>query len=148
MLSGRPKVYQIGVYTRLFRRCTHRTDNTALVGFPQDTILNTHRYNVDSQPALSSREFDAAQMKVCMDPSKVGEAVAFVTSDNLPAYLELFNEPDFSYMGFTSLTSPQDGAAVLIHILQANITTQFLSPGVTYTNSNCLTRFNEACSRC
>ena len=71
-----------------------------------------------------------------------------ITGPNPPTYLELFNEPDFSYMGFTPLTSPQDAAKALQPILAAQTTTQFISPAVAFTNSDWLSQFNDACGQC
>ena len=82
-----------------------------------------------------------------MDPTHVNDSLSLITSTP-PEYLELFNEPDFSYMGFTPLTSPQDAATALAPILGTSTTTQFISPAVAFTNSDWLTQFNAACGGC
>ena len=118
------------------------------VGFTEKSIKDTPIYDVNGHPAAVTPALDAAQIRICMDPSKVAEGYSLITGPNPPAYLELFNEPDFSYMGYTPLTSPQDSAKALAPLLNAQTTTQFISPAVAYTNSDWLTQFNEACGKC
>lgn len=83
-----------------------------------------------------------------MDPSKVTEAVSLITGPSPPTYLELFNEPDFSFMGYTPLTDAVSAAAALGPIFSATTTTQFLSPAVAFTNSDWLTTFAARCNNC
>ena len=83
-----------------------------------------------------------------MDPRYIDDALALITGPNPPEYLELFNEPDYSYEGYTPLTSAQAAAASLTKILAANTSTQFLSPAVAFTNTNYLSDFNTACNNC
>ncbi|MCJ1398381.1 hypothetical protein MMC11_001579 [Xylographa trunciseda] len=122
-----------------------------VVGFTQKSISQTATYNLQSgAPAATIPTMDSAQISICMDPTDVEDALSLITSDCAPQphYLELFNEPDFSYMGFTPLTSAQDAAAALQPILEANTTTQFISPALAFTNSTWLTDFNNACGEC
>ncbi|MCJ1395295.1 Glucose-repressible protein [Xylographa bjoerkii] len=119
------------------------------IGFAVNSISQTATYNLPSGASASSiPALDAAQIKICMDPTWVTNALSLITSGSPPQYLELFNEPDFSYMGFTPLTSPQDAAAALAPILGATTTTQFISPALAFTNSDWLTQFNTACGGC
>ena len=122
-----------------------------LVGFTDKSISQTATYNLPSGgSAAVTPDIDTEQIQICMDPSYVEDSLAMITSAcaTQPHYLELFNEPDFSYMGFTPLTSPQDAAAALQPILEANTTTQFISPAVAFTNSDWLTQFQTACGNC
>ncbi|MCJ1257755.1 hypothetical protein MMC24_005581 [Lignoscripta atroalba] len=89
-----------------------------------------------------------AQIKLCMDPRDVSNAVSLITSSSPPTYLELFNEPDFSYMGITPLTSATDAAAALAPLFQAKTSTTFVGPGLADPNSGWLTQFNDACGKC
>lgn len=115
-----------------------------LVGFTQDSISNTPSYNnAPCTPAI-----DSAQIKICMDPTKVSAALTLITGPSPPTYLELFNEPDFSYEGYTPLTDPVSAANALAPIFNATTTTQFLSPAVAYTNSDWLTTFAANCNNC
>ncbi|MCJ1479513.1 hypothetical protein MMC13_008199 [Lambiella insularis] len=119
------------------------------IGFTINTIAQSPTYDLASgAPAPSLPSLDAAQIKISMDPSDVNATLSLITSGNAPQYLELYNEPDFSYEGFTPLTSPQAAAAALAPILAASTTTQFISPAVAFTNSDYLTQFNDACDQC
>lgn len=83
-----------------------------------------------------------------MDPTKVNATLSLITGPSPPAYVELFNEPDFSYMGYTPLTDPVSAANALAPIFSATTTTQFLSPAVAYTNSDWLSTFAAHCNNC
>ena len=88
---------------------------TVSVGFTLDPISSSPSYN----NAPSAGAVDSAQIKICMDPSKVTEAVSLITGPSPPTYLELFNEPDFSFMGYTPLTDAVTAAAALAPIFSA-----------------------------
>ena len=90
----------------------------------------------------------AAQIPICMDPSKISDCINLLNSDNPPAYMEIFNEPDYSYQGYTPLTSPEDAAASIQTLLPAVKKTRLISPAPAYTNSDYLTRFAAACNGC
>lgn len=83
-----------------------------------------------------------------MDPSQIKSALAAITSSSPPAFLELFNEPDFSYKGSTPLTSPREAAKALRPLFDAKTTTQFISSAVAFPNSDWLTRFRDSCNGC
>ena len=91
---------------------------------------------------------DDSQIKICMDPRNVDEALGLITGPNPPEFLELFNEPDFSYMGYTPLTDAQTAANSLANILAADTPTHFISPVVAFTNSDYLANFNNFCNNC
>lgn len=83
-----------------------------------------------------------------MDPTFVNDCISLLTSGSPPQFMELFNEPDFSYIGYTPLTGPEDAAAVLAPLLATQTSTQFISPALAYSNSDYLPRFNNACNNC
>ena len=83
-----------------------------------------------------------------MDPTDVSAALALITGPSPPAYLELFNEPDYSYDGDTPLTDPVTAAQALAPIFSATTTTQFLSPALAFTNSDWLSTFAANCNNC
>ena len=130
------------------RRVRFVLTTSPIVGFTQIPVSSSPTYNVNGQAAPDSPSIDSAQIKICMDPTDTAAALTMITSPNPPQYLELFNEPDFSYMGFTPLTSPQDAAANLTQILAAQTTTKFISPAVAFINSDWLAQFDTACGQC
>ncbi|KAL9116723.1 MAG: hypothetical protein Q9187_006748 [Circinaria calcarea] len=120
-----------------------------LVGFTQNTLDRSPTYqNPSGQAAATTCSVDQAQIKQCMDPRDVPAALSLITSPNPPEYLVLFNEPDYSYEGYTPLTSPQESAKALAPIFSAKTTTKFLSPAVAFTNTKWLNEFNDACGNC
>ena len=62
--------------------------------------------------------------------------------------MELFNEPDFSFDGYTPLTDAQAAAAALAPLLAAKTSTQFITPALAFSNSGYLSQFNDACNNC
>ena len=118
------------------------------VGFTENTIDQSPTYDVNGQAAATSCAINEAQIKICMDPRNVQDSIALVTGPNPPEYLELFNEPDYSYEGFTPLTSAQDAATALAPLLAAKTTTKFISPAVAFTNTVWLANFNDYCNNC
>ena len=121
----------------------------SLVGFTENTVDKSPTYqSANGGPATTSCAIDQAQMKICMDPRNVQDSITLVTGPNPPEYLELFNEPDYSYEGYTPLTSPQDAATALAPLMAAKTTTQFISPAVAFTNTLWLENFNQACNNC
>lgn len=118
------------------------------IGFSLAPLSQNPHYNTDAGPARFSGPFDAAQIPICMDPSDIAAATTKVTSPSPPAYLELFNEPDFSYGGLTPLTPAQDAAKGLAPLINTQTSTQWISPGPAFTDSSYLTDFAKACNGC
>ena len=83
-----------------------------------------------------------------MDPRDVGAAKALITGPNPPTYLELFNEPDFSFMGFTPMTNAKDAAGSLQELINTPTSTQFISPVVAFTGSSYMSDFFNNCAGC
>ena len=90
----------------------------------------------------------AAQIPVCMDPSKVNDAKTALTGSSPPPYMELFNEPDYSYHGFTPLTSPEDAGVAVQPLMSLDTTTKMVSPAPAITSGDWLSRFKAACNGC
>ena len=120
------------------------------IGFTEQPLNLTPTYDLaNGKPAPVTPALNAAQIPICMDPRYVSDAVKMLKSSSPPAYLELFNEPDFSYMGFTPLTSPEDAAKALAPIFAlGKLKTQLIAPAVAFTNSDWLTKFDAACGQC
>ena len=90
----------------------------------------------------------AAQIPICMDPSKVNDAKTALMDSSPPPYMELFNEPDYSYHGFTPLTSPEDAGAAVQPLMSLDTTTKMVSPAPAITSADWLSRFKAACNGC
>ena len=83
-----------------------------------------------------------------MDPRDVNASQALLTGSNPPSYMELYNEPDFSYEGFTPLTQPGDAATSLAQLLQTKTSTTLIAPALAQPNSDWLTQFDNECGKC
>lgn len=99
------------------------------------------------KPAVSGA-VDAAQIRIAMDPRDVDAAKALITSASPPSYLELFNEPDYSYLGFTPLTLAPAAGATLKDLIHTPTSTQFISPAIAFTGSGYLSDFFANCPGC
>ena len=87
------------------------------------------------------------QLPIVMDPSKVTDAVSMLSGGSAPPYLEIFNEPDFSYDGMTPLTDAATAAKAVAPIMQASAPgTTFVSPAIAYTTSSWLEDFFSGCN--
>ena len=76
----------------------------------------------------------------------VAAAVTLVNSDNAPEYLLTFNEPDFSYMGYTPTMTPQQAADAIQPLLASPGTkTKFIAPVTANPSSDWLPTFFAAC---
>lgn len=94
----------------------------------------------------------AAQIPICMDPSKISQAgvncLNELSSDSTPTFMEVFNEPDYSYENATPLTSAQDAAAAAEQLISAAGNKQLISPAPAFTGSDYLTDFFGNCTEC
>jgi len=71
-----------------------------------------------------------------MDPRDTKAAQAILSSNKTPAYLELFNEPDYSYGGATPLTDPIPAAKELSKLIgMPHSKTKFISPALANPNN-------------
>jgi hypothetical protein len=103
------------------------TNTVSAVGFTVNPLSQSPTYG---NPAVSGA-IDAAQIRIAMDPRDV-PAKALITSANPPTYLELFNEPDYSYMTFTPMTGAPK-LPPLQDLINTPTSTQFISPAVAFT---------------
>ena len=119
-----------------------------VVGFTQESIsLNPH-YDVQGKSAKIVPDVDNTQIKVCMDYTHVDDAMKMITSSAPPTYLELYNEPDYSYMGMTLTSTYQEAASNLSALINTPTTTKFISPAVAFTNDVWLGNFFDVCAGC
>lgn len=87
-------------------------------------------------------------MHVVMDGRNVNDAVTLLKT-NPPAYLELFNEPDYSFQGFTPLTDPVSAANDLAPLFtMPHPQTTYISPALADATSQWLAQFFAACNNC
>jgi hypothetical protein len=94
-------------------------------------------------------ELGKAQLPIVMDPRNVQQAVSALQGGSPPEYLEIFNEPDFSYKGFTPVTDAATAAQAVQPIMKAaSSSTTFISPAIAYTASSWLEDFFSACDGC
>ena len=92
---------------------------------------------------------NSAQIHVVMDPRDTDEAMTMLQSGSPPAYLELFNEPDFSFENLTMLTDAQTAAQNLSQLFDiSHPLTTFISPALMNANGDWLTTFKDSCNNC
>lgn len=116
-----------------------------LVAFCLSPLSSCADYNTPPLPPSMQN----AQIPICMNPSSITQSapncLSLVSSSSPPAYLELFNEPDYSYADSTPLTSPSSAAAAITPLLPYANTTTFISPAPAFTNSDYLSQFFASC---
>lgn len=79
--------------------------------------------------------------------SDVANAVSLVNSPDAPEYLLTFNEPDYSYMGYTPTMTPQQAADAIKPLLASPGTrTKFIAPVTADPLSSWLPDFYSACA--
>ncbi|KAL9104504.1 MAG: hypothetical protein Q9163_000535 [Psora crenata] len=118
------------------------------IGFSLDTIDKKLTYNVGSVPAATTPDFNARQINVAMDPNDVTAALELLKT-NPPAYLELYNEPDYSFQGLTPMTDAIAAAEQLQPFFDMeHPQTTYISPGLAYANSQWLKDFRDHCKNC
>ncbi|KAK4693257.1 hypothetical protein P7C71_g4107, partial [Lecanoromycetidae sp. Uapishka_2] len=84
-----------------------------------------------------------------MDPTDTNNAISMLTGSSPPPYLELFNEPDFSFDNLTPLTDAVTAAQNLSALLATpHPQTTFISPALMDANSDWLTTFKNNCNGC
>ena len=127
------------LHRRLLIRCT------PAVGFSLDTLDKKSTYG----DCPTTPDLNAHQIHVVMDPTDTAEAVTMVQGASPPTYLELFNEPDFSFDGLTPLTDPVTAASNLQQLFSIpHPQTTYISPALMNANSDWLTQFNASCQNC
>lgn len=77
----------------------------------------------------------------------VAAVVNLVNGPNPPAWLLTFNEPDYSYMGWTPTMTPQQAADAIKPLLaRPGTKTKYVAPVVAFTDSGWLDQFFAACN--
>ena len=83
-----------------------------------------------------------------MDGRYVNDAITLIKT-NPPNYLELYNEPDYSFQGVTPLTDPGTSASQLAPLFtMAHPNTTYISPALADATSSWLDQFFAACNGC
>lgn len=133
-------------FRELYPTCTFSL--TKPVSFSLQAIKNNDHYNLeDHSPCPEPAGLEAARIPVVMDPTDL-EAAKTLLKNSPPGYLELYNEPDYSYGNVTPVTSPQDSANGLKPLFDIGAPTQFISPAVAFTGSDWLKEFQGNCTEC
>ena len=125
------------------------TDISHAVGFSLVPLNEKPTYNVASGgPAPVTPAINAAQIPIIMDPRDTDSAQQLLSASP-PPYLELFNEPDYSYQGVTPLTDAVTAAHNLSQIFAtSHPSTQYISPALADANSDWLPTFRDNCNGC
>ncbi|KAI9803304.1 MAG: hypothetical protein M1825_002095 [Sarcosagium campestre] len=109
-------------------------------------IENLIGFYVDPMPGADAH-IAAAQVRQIMDPRQVQKGIEMMTlAEGAPEYMVVFNEPDFSFMGFTPLTSAADAAVAVQPLLTIETNTKMLAPAIAITESEYLEQFFAACN--
>jgi len=125
------------------------TNITPQVGFSLNTLDTKATYNGPSGPAQVMPAMNSAQINVVMDPTDTNDAITMLQSASPPSYLELFNEPDFSFQNLTVLTDPIPAAQNLAALFAVpHPKTTLISPALMNANSDWLTTFRDNCNNC
>ena len=125
------------------------TDLSFQVGFSLKTLDQQADYNLSpTQDSQLSAAFNKAQIPIVMDHTYIQDAVTML-ANNPPPYLELFNEPDFSFEGLTLTEDAGPSASDLKTLFDTpHPNTKFISPALANANSPWLSTFFQACNGC
>lgn len=94
----------------------------------------------------ASSAASAAHVPMMAFASDVAAAVELVNGANAPDWMLTFNEPDYSYGGFTPTMSPQDAATAIQPLLKSPGTkTKFVAPVTADPLSDWVPQFFAAC---
>ena len=118
------------------------------VGFSLWPLNETQTYNTDSGPAKVTDDLDAHQIHIVMDGGYVNDGVNLIKT-NPPKYLELYNEPDYSFQGVTPVTDPVTSAKQLAPFFaMPHPDTTYISPALADATSAGLDKLHSACNGC
>ncbi|KAI4142255.1 MAG: hypothetical protein L6R39_005015 [Caloplaca ligustica] len=121
---------------------------TYVIAFTLEPLSTNAHYNLDDGSACPEPAgLEAARIPMVTDSTEL-DAAKQKLRGNAFGYLELFNEPDFSFGGFTPITSPADSATDLKPLIDIGAPTQLISPAVAYTGSDWLKEFQRNCTGC
>lgn len=120
-----------------------------LVGFSLNTLDKQADYDLSAtQASQLSGAFNKAQIPIVMDHTYI-EAAVEMLANNPPPYLELYNEPDFSFENLTLTEDPGPSASDLKPLLNAaHPNTKYISPALMNANGPWLGEFFQACNGC
>lgn len=120
-----------------------------LVGFSLETLDKQADYALSAtQASQLSGAVNKAQIPIVMDHTYIQSAVEML-ANNPPPYLELYNEPDFSFENLTLTEDPAPSASDLKAIFDApHPNTKFISPALMNANGPWLGEFFQACNGC
>ncbi|KAL8695096.1 MAG: hypothetical protein Q9218_000374 [Villophora microphyllina] len=122
---------------------------TELVSFTLQSLDKKDHYNLDNgSPCPSTAALEAARIPMIVDPADTNAAMDWVQSDHPPAYLELFNEPDFSFGGFTPITLPEESANNLTKLIHSAPNTQLIAPVSAFPGGEWIKEFAGNCTGC
>ena len=125
------------------------TNSSHLVGFSLKTLDQQGDYNLSpTQGSQLSGAFNKAQIPIVMDHTYIKDA-SDMLANNAPSYLELFNEPDFSFENLTLTEDATPSASDLKTLFDApHPNTKFISPALMNANGPWLGSFFQACNGC
>lgn len=125
------------------------TNFSYLVGFSLETLDKQADYGLSTtQASQLGGAFNKAQIPIVMDHTYIADAVTML-ANSPPPYLELFNEPDFSFENLTLTEDAAPSASDLKTILDApHPNTKFISPALMNANGPWLGEFFQACNGC
>ena len=125
------------------------SDFSFLVGFSLKTLDQQAGYDLSpTQASQLSGAFNKAQIPIVMDHTYIQDAMTML-ANNPPPYLELFNEPDFSFEDLTLTEDAGPSASDLKTLFDTpHPNTKYISPALAYANSSWLGTFFQACNGC
>lgn len=125
------------------------TNCSSTVGFSLETLDKQADYDLSaSQASQLGGAFNKAQIPIVMDHTYIQSAVDML-ANNPPPYLELFNEPDFSFENLTLTENAAPSASDLKTLFDApHPNTKFISPALMNANGPWLGEFFQGCSGC
>ena len=120
-----------------------------LVGFSLETLDKQADYGLSAtQASQLSGAFNEAQIPIVMDRTYISNATN-ILANNPPSYMELYNEPDFSFENVTLTEDAAPSASDLSALLTASHqNTTYISPALMNANGPWLGEFFQACNGC
>ncbi|KAL9585060.1 MAG: hypothetical protein Q9212_001750 [Teloschistes hypoglaucus] len=136
-------------YDRSFSVNAQASGLIKTVAFTLQSLDKKDHYNLDNgSPCPTLPGLEAARIPMIVDPADTNAAFDLLQSDHAPEYLELFNEPDFSYGGFTPITLPEEAAKNLTKLINSAPKTQLIAPVAAYPGGAWLKQFAGNCTGC
>ena len=125
------------------------TNPSYLVGFSLQTLDKQADYGLSAtQGSQLKGAFNKAQIPIVMDRTYI-QAASTMLANNPPPYLELFNEPDYSFEGLTPTEDAVPSASDLKTLMNTpHPNTKFISPALMNANGPWLGEFFQACNGC